>query len=159
MEEGERSFVACLAFLGEVLVTQDGERVDGNLSAPTVDLPRQGPGQVTGEAVMVTDSLYAVLHPVVLSGTGEVICAAIHATYPPSKHGSLALGSCAAGVCNYGGNRIMLMTAFGRLSQGPPVLVMGNKSRPPYCLGDIECRVSVSLALTSCLYLPVPGSA
>lgn len=45
-----------LTFLGEVLITQDGERVDGNLSVPTVDLPRQGPGQVTGEAVMVTDT-------------------------------------------------------------------------------------------------------
>lgn len=59
---------------------------------------------------MVMDSLCAVLHPVVLTGMGEMIYAAVHAVCPPSKHGGLVLGSCIAGVCNYCGNRIMLIS-------------------------------------------------
>lgn len=56
------------------------------------------PGTETGSDV--TDGLCAVLHPVVLTGTGEMIYAAVRDACPPSKHRGLVLDSCVAGVCN-----------------------------------------------------------
>lgn len=77
----------------------------------------------------VTDSLCAVLHPVVLTGTGEMIYAAVRDACPPSKHRGLLLVfviTMATGSCSSDCLRLIEPGATSNGEQKQSAILLGG---------------------------------